>query len=216
MNNYIDKYGRVHNKPVTDSDPYPCNNAWIYSALFEKAGGSLDALAMSYAFIECSVPALKRNPGESRIPISRDEILGMSALGFLYPHHLNKWSFSPFPIPRFSAIKLLKQLWQLRPSLVSDGVGGYVLVYKHRNYFWQNNLDQIYRFAFSVPLTDRHFILKNWSKPSHVFYAALAKLDSLGKKKNGISYLKYGKGREEMLLEFPKDHPIQQLLTEKK
>lgn len=31
---------------------------------------------------------------------------------------------------------------------------------KHRNTFWQQSYDQIYRFAFSVPWSDRHTILR--------------------------------------------------------
>jgi hypothetical protein len=166
-------------------------------------------------------------------PISRDEILGMAALGLLKPRHLNGWNFSPFPLPKFNLFTLLKQLWQLRPSLVKHPLfsppksvpyfklprifiklsGYYYLSFKHRNYFWQNNLDQLYRFAFSVPLTDRHFLLSQWGRftwynPMHLLYWTIAKIDSKLGKSNGIRWLKYGKGVEEMTSEFPADHPI--------
>lgn len=203
-NNYYDKYGRVHHKPVTEADPFPCNNAWVYSAYGAKAGIELNQEGLSYAFIECSIPFLKRNPGESKVPISRDEILGMSALGFLKPEHVNGWYFGPYTLPKFSLIKTVEQFLELRGQ--------------HRNYFWQNNLDQIYRFAFSVPVTDRHFILKKWGRfqfynPVHLFYAAIGKLNSLYKP-NGIDWLKYGgkRAEKEMVKEFPEDHPIRQKL----
>ena len=135
-----------------------------------------------------------RSPSKENPPISRDEILGMAHFGFLKPHHLYGWNFSPYEIPKFSLVKLIKQLMELRG--------------KNRNYFWQNNLDQIYRFAFSVPLSDRHFILKKWGK-FNLFYWAVAKIDSLLPVKNGIGWLKYDKDIEKMREEFPLDHPLQ-------
>lgn len=203
---YIDKYGRYHNKPCINGEP-KSNNGWIYTAYAKKLGLPLDQTQLTLCYNQCSAGKLIRSPGKLLPPMSRDEILGMTELGYLRSPHLYRWNFSPRPIPRFNPIKLVQQLWQLSPSLLSDGVGGYELEFKHRNYFWENNLDQLYRFAFSVPLIDRHFILGKWGK-FNLFYWAIAKIDSLSSKKSGIRWLKYGKSLEAMQEEFPEDHPF--------
>lgn len=194
MNYYVDMWGRYHDKPVKDRDVIPSNNGWIYTAYAEKYGLDIDWLMLGICFKSCKGNGvLLRSPAKFSPPISRDEILGMAALGFLKPEHLNGWNFSPYPIPKFNLIKTIKQLLELRG--------------KHRNYLWQNGMDQVYRFAFSVPLVDRHFILTKWGK-FNILYWAIAKVDSLIKGDNGIYWLKYGKGVEIMQKEFPEDHPL--------
>lgn len=236
MNNYIDKYGRFHHKPVTEENPIPSNNGWIYTAYAKKVGIPVDIEKLSQCFDDCievgsdGLAHLNRSPGKPTPPISRDEILGLAYI-FDGPtdSYENDWSFSPFPLPKFSLIKLVKQLWELRPSIVDvteeetiyedDKFKSYTakfykqLEWKHRNYFWQNNLDQLYRFAFSVPITDRHFILKCWDKfrwyrPDNLFYFVAAKIDSKLSGSAGIRFLKYDTSAVEMSKEFPSDHPI--------
>jgi len=206
---YYDKYGRIHHKYCINGEP-SSNNGWIYTAYAAKLGLAVDKEKLSKCFNECLVIGLgkdghthhlMRSPGKPLPPISRDEILGMAELGLLQPKHLDGWNFSPYPIPRFNPIKLAQQLWDLRPSLN-----------RHRNYFWQNNLDQMYRFAFSVPLSDRHFILQQFGK-FNLIYWAIAKIDSMIGKPSGIGYLKYGKSLEGMQEEFPEDHPLRKSLT---
>lgn len=209
MNNYYDKYGRLHHKPCIDGEP-SSNNGFIYSAYANKLG-LLDVEDLSN-IDSCRMMCLRkldknrfyytRHPFKDSVPISRDEILGMAALGTLPKRHIYNWNFSPYPIPRFNPLKLAAQLWQLRPSLD-----------RHRNYFWQNNLDQLYRFAFSVPLVDRAFILECWGETNTVrywFYKGIAKLDSMLGKESGIRWLKYGKSLAAMQKEFPEDHPLRQ------
>ena len=207
MNYYEDKWGRYHDKPVTDTNLIPSNNGWIYTAYVEKAGIPIDYLGLEACFLNCKVSnpdlpngvALTRSPGKPTPPISRDEILGMAALGFLKPRHLNGWNFSPYAIPKFNLFKTIKQFIELRG--------------KHRNYLWQNSMSHTYRFAFSVPLTDRHFILQKWGK-FNPFYWLVAKIDAkFSKPKNGIHWLKYG-GSERipaMQQEFPQDHPLRRI-----
>lgn len=203
MKNFIDKWGRYHHKEVTDSDPVPSNNGWIYTAYANKLGLELDWLMLGFCYRGCrqldaefTRMFLIRSPGIHSPPISRDEILGMAALGFLKPWHLNGWNFCPYEIPKFNLFKSIKQLLELRG--------------KHRNYLWQNRMDHTYRFAFSVPLSDRHFILKSWGK-FNLFYWAVAKVDSMLEVKNGIGWLKYNKSLEMMKSEFPDDHPFNNL-----
>lgn len=221
---YQDRWGRFHHKPCVYGEP-SSNNGWLYTAYAKKAGVPVDMQTLGQCFNECRVDSstLLRSPGKATPPMSRDEILGMVALGVLKPMNgvAISWNFSPYPLPRFSLIKLVKQLWDLRPEVSFEFnknakyFFNYWISFRHRNYFWQNNLDQIYRFAFSVPVVDRHFILKSWGKfqwynPAHVFYAAVAKVDSTLGQDSGIRYLKYGKSAEAMVKEFPEDHDIRQ------
>lgn len=224
MNNYLDNFGRCHDKPVTSQNPIPSNNGWIYTAYLAKIGYHVDLMSLAVCFKGCKRVDpdtgrlyLVRSPFKDQPPISRDEILGMAALRFLRSNHLNGWNFSPYPVPPFSLTKLIKQLWELRPSLLSDGIGGYELEFKHRNYFWQNNLDQIYRFAFSVPLQDRAFILECFGETRslrYFFYKAIAFVDSkISKPDNGIAWLKYGGDERKKIMqsEFPEDHILRSL-----
>ncbi len=207
MNNYYDKYGRLHDKPCIDGEP-SSNNGWIYTAYAKKLGIPLDENKLWECKQACQVWVnnphymyLTRSPGKKLPPMSRDEILGMAALGLLHPNLANtkNWNFSPFPLPRLNPFKLISQLLECRG--------------KHRNYFWQNKLDQVYHVAFSVPVTDRAFILRCWGETSSLrygFYRAIEWIDSLSSKENGIRWLKYGKSLKGMQKEFPADHPLRQ------
>ena len=202
MSSYIDNYGRYHDKPVTDSNPVPSNNGWIYTAYADKLNLPVDKEKLEKCFDECLVVEknengvsvhLVRSPGKPLPPISRDEILGMAALGFLKPDHLDGWNFSPFPLPAFNLVTLIKQLWEIKD--------------KDRNYFWKNGLSMVYHVAFSTPLADRHFILQKWGK-FNLFYFLVAKVDGLFPAKNGLKWLKSDKDKEALLSEFSADHPF--------
>lgn len=203
MNKYVDKWGRYHDKPCVNGES-SSNNGWVYTAYAEKLGLEVDYFTLAICFRSCKVAnkdldngiALIRSPNKELPPMSRDEVLGMAALGFLKPQHLNGWNFSPYPIPKFNIVKTIKQFLELKD--------------KHRNYLWQNKMEHTYRFAFSVPLTDRHFILQKWGK-FNPFYWLVAKIDSvIGKPTNGIPWLKYGgeKRKIAMQSEFAQDHPL--------
>jgi hypothetical protein len=204
MNSYWDIYGRLHHKPCINGAP-SSNNGWIYTAYADKLMTiDLDRNSLTECFNKCIIKDainnrsfLIRSPNKDLPPISRDEILGMSALGFLKPEHLNGWNFSPYPLPKFNLFKTISQFIEL--------------IGKDRNYLWQKYMDHTFRFAFSVPLSDRHFILSKWGK-FNLFYWAIAKLDSvIGSPKNGIPWLKYDKNIEAMQEEFPQDHPLRLL-----
>jgi hypothetical protein len=200
MNNYIDKYGRYHHKPVTESKPIPSGNGWLYTAYAYKLGLPINKKSLEQCLNQCKLhpylPILNRSPGQELPPMSRDEILGLVELGFLIYRDDGSWNFSPRPIPKFNIVTLLKQILEARG--------------KHRNYFWENNLDQLYRFAFSVPLVDRHYCLQKSGK-FNLFYWAIAKLDNMSSEESGIRWLKYGKSLKGMLKEFPEDHPFRKV-----
>ena len=202
MNNYFDKWGRLHHKPCVNMEP-SSNNGWIYTAYLDKLKNGLIMENLRTCFEGCfSDGAFHRHPPSvnSEVPNSRDEILGAASLGLLKSTHLNGWSFSPYPIPPFSLKTLIKQIKELKGQ--------------HRNYFWKNNLDQIYRFAFSVPLQDRAFLLECWGETKslrYFFYKGIAMLDAkFAKPKNGIHWLKYGGEERKKIMqsEFPEDHPL--------
>lgn len=227
MQNYEDKYGRYHHKPCINGEP-SSNNGWIYSAYADKLGLPLNDSELQSCFNKClneHNTFILRSPLKGLPPMSRDEILGAAALGLLKARNLKGWSFSPRPIPRFNPFKLAVQLWELKPALEKvntwqnisdtdeeDYIWETKVIWKHRNYFWENKLDQLYRFAFSVPIQDRDFILDNTDKKVNIFavlfYSAVASIDKLFNKPSGITWLKYGKGLAEMKSEFPADHPI--------
>jgi len=208
MNNYVDIWDRIHNKSVTIERPISSNNGWIYTAYSYKLNNTplyLRSNQLILAGKDCA-ERLKRHPFNSKDdspPISRDEVLGLAYLGFLKPQHLNGWNFSPYPIPKFNLIKTIQQFIEIKD--------------KHRNYLWQNGLDQIYRFAFSVPLQDRAFLLECWGKTKslrYFFYKGIAMLDAkFAKPKNGIHWLKYGGEDRKKIMqqEFPEDHPLRRI-----
>lgn len=198
MNNYQDRYGRYHHKPCIDGEP-SSNNGWLYTAYARKLGLPLDFPKLVDCSRKCALhpfyPRFNRSPGKENPPASRDEVLGLVELGILVYAKDGSWNFSPRPIPRFNLLRLIGDIREAKGQ--------------HRNYFWENNLDQLYRFAFSVPLTDRHYCLKKSNK-FNLFYWAIAKIDSLSSKRSGIRYLKYDKDLAAMLEEFPEDHPFRE------
>lgn len=199
---YIDKYGRIHDKPC-ENGQYSSNNGFIYSAIARKLGGFIP---LDYRYANQCAKNMVRNLDKSDPPISRDEILGLVALGAMTKNELPTWSFSPYPLPKFNLITLVKQLWECRD--------------KHRNYFWQNELTQVYHVAFSTPLQDRHFINKHF-KRFNPLYWVIAKVDSwLTPKSNSghlIRFLKYDIMPDIKVFEeyFGETHPITYLARKK-
>lgn len=221
MNTYTDKWTRYHDKPTDGIEP-SSNNGWIYTAYASKVGLEIDKSKLwtcyQDSFKSEPVVHVTRSPGKDLPPLSRDEVLGICYLKV--NKAINSWNFSPFPIPNLSISQLLTQALALvvvipyYKRILGVDVKRYHFELAHRNYFWKNNLDQLYRFAFSVPLQDRYSILK-WSgrfkfyRPDHLFYAGVSLIDRMGKA-SGIRYLKYGgeKNMKAMVKEFPVDHPI--------
>ena len=209
--NYIDHYGRMHDKPVTVKELVPSNNGWIYSAYFVKGGGSLDMDKLQKTF--CDSVHRREDGGVfttrhpkglyTNVPQSRDELLGMAYLGFLKPHHLNGWNFSPYPLPKFNLLKFIEQALEAYD--------------KHRNYFWKNNLGQLYHVAFSVPIQDRAFMLECWKETKTIryyFYKTIANLDKFfTTPKNGVQWLKYGGEERKAIMkeEFDTNHPLRNI-----
>lgn len=224
MNNYTDKYGRLHDKPTDGVNP-SSNNGWIYTAYASKVGLQVNHNMLLNCWSECWTNQeyfALRSPNKPSPPFSRDEVLGVVSLGVMQGLWLEAhgWNFSPYPIPKLSIPRLFTQakaLLIIQPyykRILGVDVKLVHFELAHRNFFWQNNLDQIYRFAFSVPIQDRYSILK-WSgrfkfyRPDHLFYGVVSLIDRRGKP-TGMRWLKYGgeKNLKAMVQEFPADHPI--------
>ena len=222
MSKYQDSRGRLHNQEVTVAKPFPSNNANLFSAYGVKVG--LLLLLDNETLVICSLDRLRHRKSDKDDvpPTSRDEILGLSFLGYTDERLTENWKFNPkdYPIPAFSLSKLITQAKSLVVSkpyykkVLGIDIKLYHFELAHRNFFWKNKLDQLYRFAFSVPLQDRYSILK-WAGqfkpylPSHLLYATVSLIDRLGKP-SGIRYIKYGgdKNMKEMVKSFPADHAI--------
>ena len=206
--NCIDRYGRIHDNPVVNGEP-SSDNGWLYSAVYHKLGGtlSLDAAALQ----ECYT-ALKRHPDgvvgrDLEIPISRDEILGLE---YLLPGSTrvieSGWNFSPYPVPEFNLILLITQAIKL--------VDWSTLQLKHRNTFWRQGYDQIYRFAFSVPWSDRYTILKLNGKNSLFWRVVHKLLNRPTKDRSGrqLYWFKTGKDISGVFMYHPEGSPIREII----
>lgn len=150
IDNYIDNYGRIHKKKDKLS-----NNGWIYSAVAIKLGYKLN---LNLNAAQDCLNQLERHPySTTKPPISRDEILGLHYI--LKPKKVSM-SFIPKSMkkPKFNFMQFFKQLKELIKNK------------DDRNYFWQNELDQMYTIAFTVPLTDRHFLLKQAGKYNLIYH----------------------------------------------
>lgn len=227
---YLDSRGRYHDSPVTQSNPFPSNNGWIYTAYMARVEVEVSQTLTTLVNVDkstaltCSNLNIRHLPEDkvSNAPMSRDEILGLAYLGYVSKDLTETWRFNPSdrPIPKFSLTKLIKQAQHLvivntyYKRVLGFDIKMFNFELAHRNFFWKNNLDQLYRFAFSVPIQDRYSILK-WSnrfkfyRPDHLFYAGISLVDRLGMP-SGMRYLKYGgyDNMEAMVKEFPSDHPI--------
>jgi hypothetical protein len=200
---FTDRFSLYHDRP-TQNGIGSSGNPAIYTAYAKKLGLPIDYFKVAEAFSLIQVErngirCLIRHPDRPNTsPISREEIMGWAYLRFLTPSHLNGWNFSPYPIPKFCLKTLIKQVLEAKGQ--------------HRNYFWKNNLGQLYRFTFSVPLTDRAFIIEHSNMKinfvSKTFYKLVAKVDSMLNKENGIRWLKYGKSLSGMQKEFMEGHPF--------
>jgi hypothetical protein len=205
---FFDRYGRIHDRPTDGSDP-SSDNGLFYSAAYVKLGGSV-ALDQD-AFYECA-SQLKRHPNSVTNrpynPMSRDEILGAE---YLKPNSTrvleNNWMFTPpeFTTPKFSFVKLLVQGIHC--------IDPHTLKMKHSTTFWKEKYDQIYRFAFSVPWSDRHTILKINNRYSLWWHLMHILLNRKTDNRSGrqLYWFKTGKDIEGVINYHPEDSPIRNL-----
>lgn len=73
--NFFDRLNRVHSKPVTTDDEFPCNNAYCYSGYYKVLHPEKN--------FKCYLPEVmpfSRHPTVSSVPISKDELYGVCIL----------------------------------------------------------------------------------------------------------------------------------------
>ncbi len=204
--NYVDKFGRWHDKPCRKEEP-SSNNGWIYTAVARKLNIKLETTKIQYCFYQCFMEnKILRSPGKEDPPISRDEILGMIYLKLMSCEDLKKrgWSFSPYIIPKFNLIQSIKAFMRLKG--------------KHRNAVWENGGEpHAWRFAFSVPLHDRAWILRYCGRcvPVHLLiYEYFSKLVRSGDRSSNLIYwIKYSNKVDLKVIQdyLGIDHPFTQI-----
>lgn len=92
MNNYVDQYGRWHTKPVTEENPLPTNNAYIYSFYAQTVGLPVNLTnEVKYQLLRLHSKVLSRHPFGCDIPISHDEYVGAAGLDFTYAQRLLRY-----------------------------------------------------------------------------------------------------------------------------
>lgn len=167
---YQDEWGRWHDKPCIDGKP-SSNNGWVYTAYAGKLGYQINMGQMRDCARQCLIKVhcedrwvFTRSPGKQTPPMSRDEILGLVYLGVLGFKEDN-WNFCPYNIPKFNLFKTLGALWRMRKA--------------HRNTLWEGKGEpHLFRFAFSVPLQDRAFILRCQKMDVPWYYGLISWVDS--------------------------------------
>lgn len=107
MTNYIDEFGRWHTKPVTEADPLPTNNAYIYSFYAKTVG-----LPVTFKepviqdLVNIDLRPISRHPGmkpPTVVPISHDEYVGIAGLDQMAAEDIvhfgehNYWQFCDIP-----------------------------------------------------------------------------------------------------------------------
>lgn len=202
---YIDRYGLYNIRPVKKDLIPTGNDGWILTVYAYKVGLTIDISKVFDSYKE--LPFIGKIPTQ-RLPYkltpypSRDVILGWASLGLLKVNDLvdSNWSFSPLPLERFKIIDTLYQFLDLRN--------------KDRNYFWQHEYKQVYRFAFSVPFQDRAYLYRVSGKKAPLAWRVYEKLSRRVKPKNDssklLAWLKYNEvpSKEVWVSYFGKDHPI--------
>lgn len=109
MINYVDRYGRFHIKPVTDTNPLPTNNAYIYSFYAKMVGlpiASEFGREVELQIMDLYKTPITRHPGV--VPpdapvISHDEYVGLAGLRMGAAEYIrqygeaNYWQISDLP-----------------------------------------------------------------------------------------------------------------------
>ncbi len=118
---YVDSWGRYHDKPVTDADPYPCNNAFLFSGYASVLGMGVDRQNIQTCFVDCLTEyGFTRHPNREPFPgSSHDELVGMFMLlpvqlcrGMIRKYERQGWQICNWAV--FSP----RQWWALNPFKV--------------------------------------------------------------------------------------------------
>lgn len=237
MNNmikYIDSLGRWHVKPMTEADPYPTNNAYIYS-FYAKMVGLPVVITHPAAsqLMNLDTTVLTRHPGIKSVPISHDEYVGAAGLDSIYAADIveygenNYWQFCDIegytPTPWRKLV--LDDVMAAYEGLANDpetnirrAVVKYPDLYPFA--FWHRPEQQYfyYRCCGRSPgiIRTLYFIFASlasiFKKDGIMFGFKTLKLKRLGatviEKALIKLHSKYGNFKERCKTYFPEDHPI--------
>lgn len=160
MNNYFDRLGRVHTKPIKPNDEFPTNNAWIYTGIYE----TLREVNLGYRGVVPPYDSIietcrlrphvySRHPYPYRwsinmTPISHDEIIGICMLSTYHALIVN--TVKPYfcDIPKYE-IKPKSTLFQ---RVKSWGSYLYRVIVKKEN---QRRITKEYPALFGTFFTHR-------------------------------------------------------------
>lgn len=212
---FKDKYGFYNVKPIGPSRDPSGNDGAIVTAYAQKVGLSISWVELWHTrdlLRKRNGIPIERHPGKFYPPPSRDTMLGLVSLGMLHPEDLleNNWSFCPFKIPDFNPFLTIAALWRMRKA--------------HRNSLWEGNGEpHLFRFAFSVPLVDRAFMLRHVGMPKNYFYSfaewlGIAFFPAKNDSSKLISWLKsdIDPGAEVFERYFGENHPISAIFSGRK
>jgi hypothetical protein len=163
---YQDRWTRWHDKPCTNGEPRS-NNGWIYSAYAQylmpvSSQTSKDSFKLLDCYLSCRKSRyplkIDRSPNDETPPLSKDEVIGLVSLGLLEPAELKSshWNFCNFVeykpeklniINIYKAVKLL-----------------YAARKEHRNYIWENKVEDAYPLAFWLAPHDQYYVNRQYDK----------------------------------------------------
>lgn len=131
MRNYWDHLGRLHSKPVTATNPYPCNNSYVYTAYYKVLKNiTTPKKVLNHVSLLSLEHPISRHPEKFEQPlISHDELHGVSILSsvfgarficeYLRDNH-NQYcdlpDFKPKPFYKLNWIKVIPALYAVYKS----------------------------------------------------------------------------------------------------
>jgi hypothetical protein len=148
MSNYVDRFGRYHDKPIKSTEAFSSNNGYCYTATAKLLHIPLDVKSIKTCYqLSKTSTGFNRHPRVRFPPTSRDEVQGALILGLLPPQELidKNYYFCNLSLPK-SANLLTKVV-----KLLS-------LIGKHRNAVW--NTPEVWGIAFTLPPQDKWFVQK--------------------------------------------------------
>lgn len=177
MSKYQDRYSMWHDRECINGEP-SSNNSYIYSAYSKYlAPKSIINSLVKERFNKCvrsySPLLVDRKPGIKYPPQSKDEIIGMVSLGYLNNRELENNHYNFCNISRDfdrkltlkSFIKAARSLWKISKE--------------HRNYFWQNEMTEVYPLAFKLMPWDVYYVRKMAGKKAGIFNTIMFYLNFL-------------------------------------
>lgn len=163
MSNYVDKYGRYHDRKTPENGEPSSGNGYIYTAFAVMLGLPFDYQKVFDCARACYTElhesgrsfSMNRSPGISTPPMSRDEIIGLAGLKLLDYDALERSGFvfhqeHDFKVEKNLSlkgfIKAIKALYKIKDA--------------HRNEVWMGKHYDGYTLAFRLSLADRYFVKK--------------------------------------------------------